>query len=130
MTKDKLKEEVYSAMINKPDRWREGQFVFNYIEAKYSSEITRGVQFEDKVDCFYEDSEIDDFIEKCSDRINKIAQETGFTPCPICGSLNIIAFKSYDNDFEVWCSDCDFTKTVSIDEDKKDILEQLKEKWK
>ena len=43
-----------------PTEWRRGQAVFNYIEQKYH--VGRHVQFEDHVDCFYNDDNIDNFI--------------------------------------------------------------------
>lgn len=43
-----------------PTEWRRGQAVFNYIEQKYH--VGRHVQFEDHVDCFYNDQNINLFI--------------------------------------------------------------------
>lgn len=45
---------------------RKGQAVFNYIDETYG--VARDVQFEDGIDCFYDDSKIYDFIEKAWDR--------------------------------------------------------------
>ena len=68
MTKEELKNIVMSAMDTmKPNDWRKGQFVFNFIDANYG--VARAVQFEDRVDCFFRDDKIDDFIEKCALRI-------------------------------------------------------------
>lgn len=68
MTKEELKNIVMSAMDTmKPKGWRKGQFVFNFIDANYG--VARAVQFEDRVDCFFRDDKIDDFIEKCALRI-------------------------------------------------------------
>ena len=53
MTYEELYEEVYGAMETKPEQWRKGQFVFNYIDSKYG--VARQVQFVDHVDCFYND---------------------------------------------------------------------------
>lgn len=69
MTSTELKAEVLEAMENKPKEWRKGQFVFNYIDEKYAP-VARQVQFIDKVDCFYRDDMIDDFIDVCALRIN------------------------------------------------------------
>ena len=70
MTKEELKKEIEEAAIeNKPKNWRKGQFVFNYIDAVYN--VARDVQFIDRVDCFYIDELIDDFIEKATERINQ-----------------------------------------------------------
>ena len=40
---DDFKEDVLTAMKNKPKDWRDGQFVFNYINEKYG--VARYVQF-------------------------------------------------------------------------------------
>lgn len=69
MTLDELKIEVLKASENKPKKWRLGQFVFNYIEANYG-EVARKVQFIDKIDCFYQNENIDDFLKACINRIN------------------------------------------------------------
>lgn len=47
----------------RPEYWRKGQFVFNYIFTKYG-EVASEVQFIDGVDCFYRDDRIEDFT-KC-----------------------------------------------------------------
>lgn len=67
MTFEELKNEVYTAMRNKPKDWRKGQFVFNYIGDKYK--VARDVQFNDGVDCFFNDNAIDDFLKCCAVRI-------------------------------------------------------------
>ena len=65
MTPDEFKAKIYS--IEKPPYWREGQFVFNTIDSLYG--IARTVQFKDEIDCFYNDSEIDNFINACYNRL-------------------------------------------------------------
>ena len=55
MTLEEFKNSIYS--IEKPSHWREGQFVFNTINSLYG--VARTVQFNDKIDCFYDDSKID-----------------------------------------------------------------------
>lgn len=65
MTFEELKNEVMSAMENKPNQWRNGQFVFNYIDEHYG--VARRAQFEKHVDCFYNDNVIDDFIKTCAE---------------------------------------------------------------
>ena len=62
---NKLKELIYS--YKKPKNWREGQFVFNTIDSLYG--IARTVQFNDGIDCFYDDSKIDRFINACYNRL-------------------------------------------------------------
>lgn len=63
MTRSEFKKEVLDAMVDKPEEWRNGQFVFNYIDNKYG--IARTVQFSSGIDCFYLDDRIDEFIDKC-----------------------------------------------------------------
>lgn len=55
-----FRTEVLSALESKPEKWRDGQFVFNYIDATYG--VARHVQFVEGVDCFYDDAQIDEFI--------------------------------------------------------------------
>lgn len=69
MTGTELKLEVMKAMLHKPKEWRDGQFVFNYIDEHYAP-VARQVQFQDGIDCFYRDDMIDDFIDACALRID------------------------------------------------------------
>lgn len=72
MTKEELIKEINEAMNNKPIDWRNGQFVFNYIDKKY--DVARRAQFEFGIDCFYNDTKIDVFIDCCSKIINEKSQ--------------------------------------------------------
>lgn len=65
---NKLKELIYKH--DRPKQWREGQFVFNIASKILGDGIVRQVQFEDGIDCFYDDTKIDDFINACNNRIN------------------------------------------------------------
>lgn len=56
--------------VVKPEGWREGQFVFNVIE-DYFGAVAREVQFKDRVDCFHDDKQIDNFIQKVCNRLSK-----------------------------------------------------------
>ena len=60
MTFEEFRTDVLSAMKDKPNEWRDGQFVFNYIDREYG--VARYVQFIEGVDCFYVDSKIEEFI--------------------------------------------------------------------
>ena len=60
MTFEGFRNEVLTAMDSKPKNWRDGQFVFNHIDVEYG--VARSVQFIDGVDCFYDDSKIEEFI--------------------------------------------------------------------
>lgn len=65
MTLDEFKASIYN--IEKPSHWREGQFVFNTIDRLYR--VARTVQFNDKIDCFYDNSKIGQFINACYNRL-------------------------------------------------------------
>lgn len=69
MTTEELKQEIYNWMPNKPKNWREGQAVFNYVDQVYGA--ARTAQFGYNVDCFYDDSKIDAFIETCAEIISE-----------------------------------------------------------
>jgi hypothetical protein len=62
MTLEGFRNDVLTAMKNKPKEWRDGQFVFNYIDEKYR--VARYVQFIEDIDCFYNDNNIEAFIAK------------------------------------------------------------------
>lgn len=62
MTYEEFKGDVFKNIKTLPNNWRKGQKVFNYIESKYG--IARAVQFEHKIDCFYKDDLIENFLEK------------------------------------------------------------------
>lgn len=59
-TFEEFRDEVLTAMKNKPKDWRDGQFVFNYIDKKYGVAVF--VQLMEGVDCFYNDDKIEEFI--------------------------------------------------------------------
>jgi hypothetical protein len=65
-------EDIWKVInqIVKPKGWREGQFVFNVIE-DYFGAVAREVQFKDRVDCFHDDKQIDNFIQKVCNRLSK-----------------------------------------------------------
>lgn len=66
---EELRREIIEAMKDKPRFIREGQFVFNYIDEKYG--VARDIQFQDNIDCFHDDSKINTFIAKATQRIGK-----------------------------------------------------------
>lgn len=63
ITLEDFRADVLTAMANKPKEWRDGQFVFNYIDEKFR--VARYVQFINGVDCFHNDEKIDEFIVRC-----------------------------------------------------------------
>lgn len=62
MTREDFEKEIWDQVEKCPKEWRKGQAVFNVVDALYG--VARAVQFEDDVDCFYNDDAIDLFIDK------------------------------------------------------------------
>ena len=60
MTYHEFRNEVLGMMKLKPKEWRDGQFVFNYINENYG--VARQVQFVERIDCFNDDEQIEAFI--------------------------------------------------------------------
>lgn len=58
---EKFKKALLEGLVNKPKQWRDGQYIFNHIDSVYG--VARTVQFVKGIDCFYDDSKIDAFIE-------------------------------------------------------------------
>ena len=61
LTEQEFKQNILDEVEKCPKEWRKGQAVFNIIDEKYR--VARKVQFEDKVDCFFNDSKVDEFID-------------------------------------------------------------------
>lgn len=53
-----------------PKSWRKGQSVFNVVDVKYG--VARKVQFSDNIDCFYDDNQIDPFLEAAYNRYQEL----------------------------------------------------------
>lgn len=66
ITVEELKKEI--SEIEFPKNWRKGQSVFNYIDNVYG--IARTIQFKWGIDCFYNDNNIDEFLNKAVEVIN------------------------------------------------------------
>lgn len=62
-----FKNEVLEGIKEYPSDWRYGQKVFNYVDYVY--DVARIAQYEYGVDCFYDDSMVDEFLKKCYDII-------------------------------------------------------------
>ena len=72
--KDYTREELKEIILDDSKKMKElypyyrwGQAVFNYIDQYIG--VARKVQFEDHVDCFYNDDAVGAFVEKALDRI-------------------------------------------------------------
>lgn len=77
MTFEEFKNEVLEGIKEYPSNWRYGQKIFNYIDHKYN--VARIAQCKYGVDCFYNDSIVDEFLEKCYNIINFMdAQELNY----------------------------------------------------
>ena len=66
ITVEELKKEI--SEIEFPKNWRKGQSVFNYIDNVYG--VARTIQFKYGIDCFYNDNNIDEFLNKAVEIIN------------------------------------------------------------
>ena len=66
ITVEELKKEI--SEIEFPKNWRKGQSVFNYIDNVYG--VSRTIQFKYGIDCFYNDDNIDEFLNKVVEIIN------------------------------------------------------------
>lgn len=67
MTYNDFVKGVDLKVLTYPSTWRKGQSVFNAVDELYG--IARTVQFVDHVDCFYNDSKIDEFLKCCYNRL-------------------------------------------------------------
>ena len=66
ITVEELKKEI--SEIEFPKNWRKGQSVFNYIDNVYG--VARTIQFKYGIDCFYNDNNIEEFLNKAVEIIN------------------------------------------------------------
>lgn len=75
MTIEEIKKEIEEtiSLNTKPKEWRNGQFVFNIIDRIYG--VARIAQFKYGIDCFYNDDNIDKFINACSQIIFNLQNE-------------------------------------------------------
>ena len=72
MTKEEFLYDVKSEAGKQRKKFpflRKGQCVFNYVDEKYG--VARIVQFEKGIDCFYDDSVIDEFLDACYDVLDE-----------------------------------------------------------
>ena len=67
ITVEEMKNVIFSYEI--PENWRKGQFVFNMVDELYG--VARTVQYHENIDCFFDDSKIDAFIEKACKIVNE-----------------------------------------------------------
>jgi hypothetical protein len=65
---------IWDKPKNIPKHWRLGQYVFNVVEAKYGS-VAREVQFQDGIDCFFDDTKIEDFLKAVYKRLTESEED-------------------------------------------------------
>ena len=70
MTYEEFISQLWEEVSRCPKNWRKGQKVFNVIDECWG--VARAVQFQDNVDCFYDDNSIDLFIDKSWIRIHQL----------------------------------------------------------
>ena len=70
MTKEFFYADIMHAVFEKPKYWCNGQAIYNYINAKYHY-IADLIRDEHNINCFYDDSQIIQFINKAYELINK-----------------------------------------------------------
>lgn len=63
ITYKEFENEILTALKDKPSDWRDGQFVFNYVDHFFG--VAREAQYKEGIDCFYDDNKIDAFIKCC-----------------------------------------------------------------
>ena len=76
MNREEFNKIIQDRIESYPSNWRKGQKAFNAAEeilweaTNYQCNVARGVQFLDHIDCFYDDSKIEEFLDKCYERYN------------------------------------------------------------
>ena len=74
--KDLFKEHVKriaKSIIDEIPYIRYGQAVFNYVDEKYK--VARIAQFNYGIDCFYDDTKVEQFLDKCYELIKIINKD-------------------------------------------------------
>lgn len=69
LTKEGFNSIISEVIKQMPENWRKGQKVFNAIDREFG--VTRIVQFQYNIDCFYDDSKIEEFKNKTYEVVNK-----------------------------------------------------------
>ena len=67
--KDHVKH-IAKSIIEESPHIRYGQAVFNYVDEKYG--VARIAQFDYGVDCFYDDTKVEPFLDKCYELIKTV----------------------------------------------------------
>lgn len=70
MTHEEFIASIWEKVKKYPKEHRPGQKVFNACEELYGS-VARDVQFNDMIDCYYDNTQIEDFIEAVWKRLHE-----------------------------------------------------------
>jgi hypothetical protein len=66
LSKTEFEAPIWEEVNKRPSYIRRGQAVFNATEEIYG--VAREVQFKDRIDCFYDDSQIEAFLDAAYQR--------------------------------------------------------------
>ena len=67
-------KEIFGKPEDIPADWRLGQYIFNVVEARYGS-VAREVQFQDRIDCFFDDTKIEPFLKAVYKRLTESEED-------------------------------------------------------
>ena len=70
--KDHVKQ-IAKSIIDESPYIRFGQAVFNYVDERYG--VARIAQFDYGVDCFYDDTKVEPFLDKCYELIKNVNKD-------------------------------------------------------
>lgn len=73
MTYDEFKSQIMDRAKGYPPYIRKGQGIFNAVNELTG--VARAVQFEDHIDCFYNDENIDAFLEASWKRVDELLKQ-------------------------------------------------------
>lgn len=71
ITYNEFVQDIMNLVEECPSFWRKGQCVFNIVDSKYGA--ARTVQFTG-IDCFYDDSKIDEFLQKSYEVLKELQE--------------------------------------------------------
>lgn len=71
LTYEQFKKEIQEAIYARPEHIRAGQAAFNYVNNTFG-DVAQISQHKDGIDCFYDDSKIDAFIDNCYKIISNV----------------------------------------------------------
>ena len=75
-------DDGVTKMLKKYPSLRYGQAVFNYVDLNYE-DTARLVQFEEGIDCFYNDNKVKEFLDACWEIVHKMLYHSkGLTEWP------------------------------------------------